>query len=259
MNVGEQMDRIARFFDHEYADYVDDQWALSALAGRAGDPILELGCGTGRALMPLAAAGHQVTGIESSRAMLARARTKVEEAGLASQVRLIEGDFCAADLGGPYRFAFTLMNTFLHLEDLAGQLAALKHWRQALAPRGMLLIDIFNPDVGQLASLDGRLEWDQTWTGNPPGASTMKFLARVVDTAAQVMSVNHIYDEIAADGSLKRTVAAFNLRYIWRYEAELLLEKAGFLLEEIYGDWNLGPFTSESERMILLARRSGRK
>lgn len=259
MNIGEQMDRIARFFDREYAGYVDDRMALSALADRMGDPILELGCGTGRALIPLASEGHQVTGIDASPAMLALARTRAEQAGVASRMNLIEGDFSTADLGGPYRFAFTLMNTFLHLEDLDAQVAALKHWRQALAPRGLILIDIFNPDVGQLASLDGRLEWEQTWTEHPGKTATMKFLARIVDPAAQLMAVNHIYDEIAPDGTLRRTVAAFNLRYIWRFEAELLLDKAGFALEEIYGDWDLSPFSSDSERMILLARRADRK
>ncbi len=259
MNVSEQMDRIARFFDREYAGYIDDQLALSALADRTGGPILELGCGTGRALIPLAREGYQVTGVEASPAMLARARDKAEQAGVASRVHLIEGDFSTADLGGPYRLAFTLMNTFLHLNDMAAQISALKHWRQALAPRGLLLIDIFNPDVGQLASLDGSLEWEQTWTDYPGGVATMKFLARTVDPATQLMAVNHIYDEIAPDGAMRRTVAAFTLRYIWRYEAELLLDKAGFILEEVYGDWDLAPFFSDSERMILLARRSGRK
>ncbi len=70
------MNRIARFFDAEFADYDDDLPVLEAYAARTGGPILELGCGTGRALIPLAQAGYTVTGVELSPEMLHIARTK---------------------------------------------------------------------------------------------------------------------------------------------------------------------------------------
>ncbi len=253
------MDRIAQFFDAEYLSYVDDLPVLEAYADRTGGPLLELGCGTGRALIPLAAAGHQVTGVDSSPSMLRLARAKAEAAGVSRQIRLIEGDFSRADLGGPYRFAFALMNTFLHLPDLEAQIAALMRWREALSPRGLLLIDVFNPDMGQIAAMDGRLEWEQTWTNGTTGERVMKFLTRVVEPAAQVMTVNHIYEEIAADGTVRRTVGSFDLRYIWRFEAELLLDKAGFSVESVFGDWDMSPYASDSERMIIIARSGKRK
>jgi SAM-dependent methyltransferase len=253
--VRDEMDQIARFFDAEYLDYVDDLPVLESYAHRTGGPLLELGCGTGRALIRLAQAGYQVTGVDCSPAMLRLAWSKAESAGMSRHVRLVEGDFMDADLGGVYPFAFTLMNSFLHLPDLESQIVALKHWRDALAPKGLLLIDILNPDMGQLAAMDGRLEWERTWTLGDTGERVMKFLTRVVEPAAQVMSVNHIYEEVAADGTLRRTVAALNLRYIWRFEAELLLDKAGFNLEAIHGDWGMGPFTGDSDRMILIAKK----
>lgn len=253
------MDRIAQFFDAEYLSYTDDLPVLEAYADRTGGPLLELGCGTGRALVPLAAAGHQVTGVDSSRSMLRLAQEKAEAAGVSRQIRLIEGNFSQVDLGGPYRFAFTLMNTFLHLPDLGAQIAALRQWRGALAPKGLLLIDVFNPDMGQLAAMDGRLEWEQTWTNDKTGERVMKFLTRVVEPATQVMTVNHIYEEIAADGGVRRTVGTFNLRYMWRFEAELLLDKAGFSVESIFGDWDMSPYASNSERMVIVARPERRK
>ncbi len=76
-----EMDRIARFFDGEYAGYDDDLPLLNELARRARGPLLELGCGTGRALVPLAQAGFEIDGIESSRAMLDIARQKVARRG----------------------------------------------------------------------------------------------------------------------------------------------------------------------------------
>lgn len=249
-----QMDRIARFFDAEYSDYVDDLPMLHELARRARGPLLELGCGTGRALVPLAEAGFEIDGIDSSPAMLRIARAKVNAAGVAGRVRLIEGDFRRGLAAGRYRFAFALMNTFLHVEQ-PQQAVTLRAWHAALAPGGLLLLDVFSPDVAELAAVNGRLEWDKTWTDPATGRQVMKLLARTVDPAEQVMQVSHIYDETDAEGTVRRSVASFELTYLWRNEAYLLLEKAGFEVEQLYGDWEMNDHDSGSDRMILVAKR----
>ncbi len=249
-----EMDRIARFFDAEYADYTDDLPVLRALAQRARGPLLELGCGTGRTLVPLAQAGFEIDGIDSSPEMLKIARAKVQAAGVGNRVRLIEGDFRHGFAAGRYHFAFALMNTFLHLEQPERE-STLREWHDALAPRGLLLIDVFAPDVAELAALNGRLEWDKTWTDPATGRQVMKFLARTVDPAEQVMEVSHIYDEIDTDGLVRRSVSSFELTYLWKNEAHLLLEKTGFEVEELYGDWEMNHFDSASERMILVAKK----
>ena len=249
------MDRIARFFDLEFADYDDDLPILEAYAARTGGPILELGCGTGRALIPLAQAGYDVTGVDLSLTMLQIAQAKATASGAAKRITLLAGDYAEVELGGPYRFAFTVMNTFLHLPDQTAQLRALTHWRKHLGPRGLLLIDILHPDPATLAGLDGRLELARTWTDPDSGQITMKLLARTVDLAEQLLHIYHIYDEIEPNGQVHRTVAPYMLRYLWRFEAELLLEKAGYTLEAIYGNWDMAPLQSASERMILVARK----
>ncbi len=253
----ETMNRIARFFDAEYADYEDDLPALEAYASRAGGPILELGCGTGRALIPLAQAGFQTTGVDLSPEMLCLARAKAGAAGVGDEVTLIEGDYASAPLRGPYKLAFSVMNTFLHLPDQAAQLTALRHWRANLAPRGYLILDILHPDPGQLAALDGRIEWHHTWPDPVTGGIIIKQMIRTVDLAEQIMHVTLMYDQVAPDGQMRRTLAAFDLRYLWRFEAELLLDKAGYVVETEYGSWDLAPFTSDSNRLILVARRKG--
>jgi SAM-dependent methyltransferase len=251
----ESMNRAARFFAADYAGYLDDLPLIEAYAQRTGSPLLELGCGTGRLLVPLAEAGYVVTGVDLSPEMLRLARAKAEAAGVSDRVTLIEGDYAGAPLDGPYRLAFVVMNTFLHLTTQERQLRALRHWREHLAPGGLLVIDIFHPDVGQLAGLDGRLEWDKTWTDPETGATVMKWLTRTVDLAEQMLHVTLMYDEVAADGRLRRTAVPFDTRYLWRFEAELLLDKAGYALEALYGDWDANPFESASDRMILVARR----
>ncbi len=248
------MNRIARFFDFEFAGYEDDLPVLEAYATRTGGPILELGCGTGRAAIPLALAGYTVTGVDLSPAMLQRARAKAEASGATKRITFLEGDYAEAALGGPYRLAFTVMNTFLHLPDQKAQVRALRHWRDHLAPRGLLLIDVLQPDMATLAGLDGRLELVRSWTDPETAHTIVKFMSRTVDPAEQTLHIHHIYDEIGPDGQVQRTIAPYDLRYLWRFEAELLLEKAGYVLEAIYGGWDMGPFESASERMILVSR-----
>jgi len=249
----ESMNRIAHFFDADYADYLDDLPAITAYAQRTGGPLLELGCGTGRLLIPLAQAGYTVSGVDISPEMLRIAQAKAQAAGVADQVSLIQGDYADAPLPGTYQFAFVVMNTFMHLLTQADQLRALRHWRAHLAPDGLLLIDIFHPDVAQLASLGGRIELEKSWVDPETGNIVLKQLSRTVDLAEQTLHVNLIYDEVTTDGRVHRTLAPFDMRYLWRFEAELLLNKAGFTLEAIYGDWDLTPFDNSSDRMILVA------
>ena len=224
---------------------------------RTGGPLLELGCGTGRLLIPLAQSGYTVTGVDFSAEMLQIARDKAAATQVAERITLVEGDYSTAPLGGPFKFAFCVMNTFLHLLTQEDQVRALRHWRQHLAPRGLLLLDVFHPDVRQLAELDGRMVWDKTWTDPATGATVMKFVTCTVDQAQQTLHVTMIYDETAADGTLRRTVGPYDIHYMGRYEADLLLDKAGFVLETIYGGWDLAPFEGPSDRMILVAHRRG--
>ena len=251
----EAMNRAARFFDADYADYIDDLPLLEAYAQRTGGPLLELGCGTGRLLIPLAEAGYRVTGVDLSPEML-RIAQRQGRGRRCGRARHADRGRLRRRAAGRRLPPGVRRDEHLPAPGHTGTpTAALRHWREHLAPGGLLLIDIFHPDVSQLAGLDGRLEWDKTWTDPETGATVMKWVTRTVDLAEQTLHVTLIYDEIAADGSLRRTLVPFDTRYLWRFEAELLLDKAGFALEALYGDWDTSPFESASDRMILVARR----
>jgi SAM-dependent methyltransferase len=246
---------FARFYDADYARVTEDIPMYLGFAQRTGSPILELGCGTGRLLQPLAAAGYLITGVDVSLAMLALAEKKLAAAGLSQMVRLINADMRDFQAGDRYHLAFIAFNTFMHLETQADQLRALRCWRRHLASGGFLVVDLFNPDLGSLLEADGRLAEVNRWTDPETGATVQKLYTRTVDLATQIISVTFIYDETLPNGTLRRTLAPFKMRYLWRYEAELLLDKAGYAVEEVYGSYYLEPFSSSSGRMILVARR----
>jgi SAM-dependent methyltransferase len=252
-------ERLARYYDLEHDDYVDDLpmyvGFAQASAGRPGAGILELACGTGRCLLPLAAAGHRVTGVDVSPAMLDLLRRKAEAAGaeVAGRVRAVQGDMRDFDLGARFDFVFIALNSLMHLESQAEQRAALACAARHLEPGGRLLVDLFNPDPALPdAGQEGQLFLHCLKT-LPDGEHLLHFQSPTVDRARQLVSMANYYDAIAADGTVKRHLAPFALRYLTPAELDLLLPASGLLLEGLYGSYDLDPFETGSPRMIVVA------
>jgi SAM-dependent methyltransferase len=254
-------ERLARYYDLEHDDYVDDlpMYAgfAQASAGRPGAGILELACGTGRCLLPLATAGHRVTGLDVSPAMLDILRHKAQgaEGDVAGRVRTVQGDMRDFALGDRFDFVFIALNSLMHLESQAEQRAALVCAGRHLEPGGRLLIDLFNPDPALPdAAQEGQLFLHCLKT-LPDGEHLLHFQSPTVDRARQLVTMANYYDAIAADGTVKRHLAPFNLRYLTPSELDLLLPASGLLLEALYGSYDLDPFESGSPRMIVVATR----
>jgi len=248
-------DRFARFYDLDYEGFQEDLPLYAGFAERVGGPLLELGCGTGRLLLPLARAGYEITGVDMSTEMLKVARSKVEAAGLADRVTLVQADMRQLELELRFRLAFIAINSFMHLTTLDDQMTALRAWHRLIAPGGLLIIDVDNPDPQRLLEADGRMEFQGRWFDPDTGATVLKQLTRTADTARQIQHVLFIYDEVFPEGHVRRTLAPFQARYLYRFEGELLLDKAGFTPEQVYGSYDLASYEAASERMIFVARR----
>jgi SAM-dependent methyltransferase len=249
-------DRFAPYYDADYRHYTDDLAAIADLAAEQGDPLLELGCGTGRVLIPLGAAGHTITGVDISPKLLQRARDKIESAKHATYITLHESDLRTFDLPTKhFAFAFCTSNTLMHLTTQADQLAVLRNAHCHLRAGGLLLIDLFNPDLPRLLAVNGLQELADQWIDSASGAQVLKWSVRMVDVAEQMQETLFIYEEVLPNGEVCRTVCPFTLRFLWRGEAELMLQLAGFEVEEVWGDFDGAPYTSGSEHLILLARK----
>ncbi|MBX3014357.1 MAG: class I SAM-dependent methyltransferase [Caldilineaceae bacterium] len=257
-------DRFARFYDADYRHYQDDLELILDLAAQTGDPILELGCGTGRVVLPLAEAGYTITGIDLSPALLAVAqkkivdrRQKTEDSGTVdaqSSVSLHQADLRTFQLPRKdFAFAFCTSNTLMHLQTQADQLAVLQNAYHHLRTDGLLLIDLFNPDVARLHAVNGLTELADQWEDPTTGAQVIKWSVRTVDWAEQIQETLFLYEELLPDGAVRRTPCPFTLRFLWRGEAELLLQRAGFTVEAVWGDFDGAPYTTASEHLLLLA------
>jgi SAM-dependent methyltransferase len=248
-------DRFARFYDEDYRNYNDDVEAIVHLAQEMDGPVLELGCGTGRLLLPLAVAGLPVTGVDISPALLQRAQVKLASIPQGDNVTLVQGDLRHLELAQrDFAFAFCTSNTLMHLADPDDQLALLEQAAAHLRPGGLLLIDLFHPDVARLVEVHGVMELADQWT-REDGTEVIKWSVRTLDLAEQLQETLFIYEEIVPDGTVRRTRCPFTLRFLWRNEAELMLRLAGLAVEAVWGDFEGTPYDSQSEHLILLATK----
>lgn len=249
-------DRFSRFYDDDYRGYDDDVGVLLELAQEAAGPVVELGCGTGRILLPLADAGVTVTGVDISPALLDVARHKLAAGGLAGQVTLVQADLRAPDLpAGVFGLAICTSNTLMHVASPDGQAQVLAAATRLLAPGGLLFVDLFNPDIARLLEIDGVVELADRWHDVTTGAEVIKWSVRSLDLAEQLQETLFIYEEILPSGEARRTVCPFTLRYLWRNEGELLLRAAGFTDIEVWGDFDASPYDAMSEHLIFVARK----
>ena len=249
-------DAFARFYEDDYRDYTADIPLVLETARTAGRVALELGCGTGRVLIPLAAAGCCVTGVDRSGALLAIARRKAARRRCASRIRLVQADMTTCQLAQTeIDFVFVVSNTLMHLTTQAAQLMALQCASHHLRVGGRLLIDLFNPDVAYLESISGIQELADRWEDRKTGAQVLKWTTRYLDVARQRQETIFIYEEIFPDGRTAQTRLSFPLRFWWPDEGARLLEETGFAVDELLGDFDGSPYNDDSERLIFIARK----
>ncbi len=249
---------FARFYDLDLAaDDPDDLDLYLALAGRTGGPVLELAAGTGRIAVPLALAGHRVTGVDLDPAMLARARAAAEAAGVAGRIALVEADIVGLALpdAGTYRLAILALNSLFLLAAPGAQAAALRAMASHLAPGGVAVVDVWIPTPADLAAYDGRLLLDGVREDPASGRLVAKSWAATHDAATGTVTLTTIYDEWHPGEPAVRWVRRDAMRLVAPGELRLLAEAAGLEVELVAGDHDLAPLGAGGDRAVLVARR----
>lgn len=242
---------IARNYDATYAvarDPAGDAAFYRALAHEVGGPVLELGCGTGRILLPIARDGFECVGLDSSAAMLDELRAKAPPAGL----RLVQARMESFDLGDErFRLVTSPFRAFSHLTDVEAQLAALACVRRHLAPGGVFALDVFDPDLARLA-LDEEPE-HLAITYEEGGQRVERWDTIRRDRARQLLQVDFRYT--GGPPELSGTVT-IQMRWFHRFELEHLLARAGFTDLRFFRSFDREPWTPGRET-IVVARLDG--
>jgi SAM-dependent methyltransferase len=254
-------DFIAELYDHvtAYNERRDVEFFVDE-AIASGGPVLEIGCGTGRVLIPTARAGIEITGLDLSEQMLERCRAKLNEEGedVRARATIEHGDMRDFDVGGGFRLATIPFRPFQHLTTVVDQMACLRSIHSALGADGRLILDIFNPSLQALTADNIGVEVDEDIEFLMPDGSRVRrsYCIRERDHFKQVSRSELIYDVTRTDGTTERFVHAFWMRHLYRFEAEHLLARCGFEVENIYADYDRSPYGSKYPgELILIARK----
>ncbi|MBN2083603.1 MAG: class I SAM-dependent methyltransferase [Anaerolineales bacterium] len=246
---------ISRFYDLENAGFTEDLPLWAELARAQGGPVLELGCGSGRVLLHLAREGCAVTGVDSSPAMLALARSRLaRQSSIAGRVTLREEDFTRIRLGKTFPLILLPFNTFAHMIDPAEVRAALETVFQHLPSGGRAALALPNP-IPIYGDPPESLVLERTFRDEARGVAVQQFSSLRVDRAAQLGHITWIYDEIDPSGTVTRTSIPMTLRYFFPNELAALFERAGLRLLHLWGDYDRSPFAEDSPVLIAVAGR----
>lgn len=252
-------------FVAEYYDPVYDRLTRRDIefyvdcAKTAGGRTLELGCGTGRVLIPTAQAGCEITGLDASPIMLGKCREKlsVQSAEAQAHVKLYQGDMTAFDTGEQYALITIPFRPFQHLITVAEQKACLACVRKRLKPGGRFIFDVFNPFIPRLIDPKYLMEIETDPGIELPDGRVLRRAQRIANfhRAEQYNDIELIHYIKYPDGREERLVHSFPMRYFHRYEMEHLLGLCGFRVVELYGNFDRTPFTAESPEMIFVAEK----
>lgn len=245
-------EHTARYYDAVYetaAAARKDAAFYESLAVETGGPVLELGCGTGRVLLPIAARGLECAGLDASAAMIAQCRAKPGGAALTlKEGRMEDFDF------GPRKFAliFAAFRVFQHLDTVEQQLACLARVRAHLAPGGFFAFDVFNPKPESILREVEPEVLGETFLHE--GREAKRYVAVTRDPFRQILQLTMRYVESREAGPPLETVVRFTMRWFWRYELEHLLRRAGFSEVTIYGDFDRSLLGPTSPAFVVVAR-----
>lgn len=252
MSTTESYEYTARYYDAAYEELSAQRADIPfyhQLAVASGGPVLELGCGTGRSLLPIAAAGIACAGVDLSPAMLDQFRRKPG----GDRVNLVCSRMESFNFGAQrFRLIFSAFRAFQHLDTVEQQLACLARVRAHLAPGGLFAFDVFNPRLERMALAVEPESLDLSF--NFEGRPVKRYVGATRDRATQLISIRMRYVEETGGGTVKESVVDLSMRWFWRYELEHLLHRAGFTDVTIHGDFDRSPVTAASPAFVVLAR-----
>jgi len=252
---------IAEFYDSTlvYQERKDVEFYVSE-AQASGGPVLELGCGTGRVLLPTARAGLEITGLDAASNMLERCRAKLaaEPVEVQRRVQLVRGSLEDFDLGRDFALITIPFRPFQHLLAVEQQLACLGAVCRHLRPSGRLIFDVFHVDPSSLHDRSWMEEKEEQPATRLPDGRIVLRTTRIAafHRAAQVNDVEFCWYVTHPNARREQIRWTVGLRYYSRFELEHLLARAGLRVDAIYGDLNRSPFRDESTEMIFVAGKA---
>lgn len=253
-------DRVARFYDYENEDLVDrinDIPFYIDYAKKCRGEVLELACGTGRALIPLVKEGFNITGLDASEEMLKIAKRKAEklDTEVRNKVKFVHGNMSRFDLNKQFSLIFCTFRSFQHLVTKEEQAACLECVNKHLTDNGIFIIHLFVPLHRLLAQGKRSLYLGKFWD-KENDVYVLRRSEVTYNLAEQTLYEDRFYEWTDKHGDFHRNIWSFDFAYLFRHEAELLLEKYGFELVDVFGNFKKDPYNYYSGEQIFVARKT---
>ncbi|MBA2742265.1 MAG: class I SAM-dependent methyltransferase [Actinobacteria bacterium] len=230
-------DPIARIYDPWSRSVTEDIAFYVEHALSSGGPVVELAVGTGRVAVPIAEAGIQVIGVDSSPGMLAVARESAAAAGVEDLLDLRVGDLAEPPVTERVPLVVCPFRTLLHMRSEAEKLHALRAARGLLEPGGAFVFDVFCPTQDDIS------ETHDVWLEREPGIEELAVWNETTRTLSLTVRA-------------RDTQATFHLHWLSAPEWRRLLDQAGLDVEALYGWFDGRPYRGD-EDMIFACRRRG--
>jgi SAM-dependent methyltransferase len=249
---------IAEYYDPENAQRLmlenDVPFFLGQLPSRR-QSVLELAAGTGRAAIPIAQAGHAVVATDYAPEMLDIARRKRDMVGLTErELSIRHGDAMRFDLKQRFDWVCIFFNTFVAFTTLEQQDRVLQNCRRHLKPNGRLWLDVFQPDLRLLSRPRSRGLDPLIFQVHELGRTVMKTTEIRPNPAAQTQRVIFHYTWFDDAGREHRERTEFDMTWLFPRELRLLLERNGFEVEHLWGNYDGSAVDDNSPRLIVRAR-----
>ena len=225
-------DRIAAFYDPWSRSVTEDVGFYVDEALASGGPVVELAVGTGRIAVPIARAGIDVIGVDSSPAMLLVARAAADEAGVSSRVDLRLGDLREPPVTERVPLVICPFRSLLHMETEDEKLRALRAARALLEPEGRFVFDVFSPSREDIEETHGR------WLEREPGI----FERADWDEGSRTLTLS-----IRSNGAM----TSFGLHWLSVAEWLRLLDEAGFAVDAVYGWFDRRPHEGDEDMIFV--------
>jgi ubiquinone/menaquinone biosynthesis C-methylase UbiE len=232
-----------------------DRFFFRKLIEQSGQPVLDLGCGTGRLLLDYMADNVDVDGVDNSREMLALCHQKAQKLGL--QPNLYEMEMALLDLPRTYQTIIVPSSSFQLVTDKDAAAKAMIRFYKHLKPRGVLAMSFFviRWDKGEVLEKDWKLLAEETRPED--GAVVRKWSSFRYEVAEQLQHTEDRY-EITLNGNViafehhRRSPA---VRFYWQEQARELYETAGFTNVQIYREFEWKPATPEDSAFTVVGER----
>ncbi|MDN5709509.1 MAG: class I SAM-dependent methyltransferase [Planococcus sp. (in: firmicutes)] len=237
------------YYDLEYQNYLSDVPFLAEWAEKSTDPILDLGCGTGRVTLPLAQQGHQLIGVDLHEGMLGRAKEKTLDANL--RIDWVLQDCTQLALNIEAALIYMTGNSFQHFLTNESQNQLLKSVKTHLSDNGVFIFNTRFPVLSELAQVEESI---RTYT-DKRHRNIREKNTETYHPLTQILHCTSVREILGGSNENSVEQDSISLRYVFPLEMERLLTDNGFTVLESYSSWDKTPLHDSCSEMIYVCKK----